>query len=702
MFLKAFVIYPMIKNLLLLSVLLLSTYSAFAQSPIDTLNAELDDIIVVGYQGNRSILETPGSISFIKPEYISGFDNSSLLYGFSTVAGVTMEQRAPASYRIAIRGSSIRSPFGIRNVKVYWNDIPLTEPTGSTFLNLLAPSNMQSVEVIKGPGGSLYGAGNGGVLLINSSTSVFSDQISLQSTIGSFGTFNNDLGYTQLFDKGQFSLKYSNSNSDGFREQSFLDRHAIELTGTTEYNEGKSISASILYSDLNYGIPGGLDENQFQDDPTQARGGPIGSVVQNASIIHESLLIGLNHRLKYSDNFENEFSVFGSFSDFENPFNFDYKVDDRKSGGLRTINTYTTNIGETALKITFGAEVQASNYDSKNYGNNGGELGTLNFDDELKVSSSLIFLQSQLDLKNDWYLTAGLSLNSLTYDINREVATAGNGEVGIVNKDFDPQIIPRIALAKRITTQLTAHASISSGFSPPTIEEIRTNEGSINLDLEAEKGLNYEIGLRGNAFNGRLGFDAVAFYYSLKESITRQPSEIREDTFVFKNVGSTDQKGLELSANYILIENYSSIVERMRINVAYTRNDFKFDDYSDNGNDFSGNKLTGIAPNILFTSLEIDTEIGLYGTLSYTFNDEVPLRDDNTLSSDSYQLVQSKIGYKATFFSQLDADIYLGIDNLLDERYSLGFDSNAFGGRYYQPAAERNWFLGLKLTYKLN
>ncbi|MFT6036052.1 MAG: iron complex outermembrane receptor protein [Marivirga sp.] len=36
-----------------------------------------------------------------------------------------------------------------------------------------------------------------------------------------------------------------------------------------------------------------------------------------------------------------------------------------------------------------------------------------------------------------------------------------------------------------------------------------------------------------------------------------------------------------------------------------------------------------------------------------------------------------------------------GVENLTDITYSLGNDLNAFGGRYYQPAPGRNYFMGL-------
>ena len=63
---------------------------------------------------------------------------TSLTNGLNAIAGVRMEERSPGSYRINIRGSSLRSPFGVRNIKVYWNDIPVTDPGGNTYFNQFA------------------------------------------------------------------------------------------------------------------------------------------------------------------------------------------------------------------------------------------------------------------------------------------------------------------------------------------------------------------------------------------------------------------------------------------------------------------------------------------------------------------------------------------------------------------------------------
>ncbi len=689
---------------LFFSVILLLPFSSvsFAQAQIDTLTAEMDGVVVVGYSGNRSLMETPGSISYVRPAVIAGFDHSSLVYSLNSVPGVQMEERSTGSYRISIRGSSLRSPFGIRNVKVYWNHFPLTEPSGSTFLNLLALPNMQSLEVIKGPAGSMYGSGTGGVILMESTVPAQNSRFSSGLTAGSYGRIGFDAQYFKASRTSELSLKYANDNSDGYREQSFLKRHTLELSGKTEMDIGGTFFGSILVSKLNYGIPGGLNIDQFNSDPTQARPGnpfALGSVEADAGIDQESLIFGTGYRNEFNSGLNFEFVVFGSFSEFENPFNLDYKKDDRGSGGFRTSLSRSGNLSGKTTKLVVGYELQYSKYDSRNFGNNYGEPDTLNFHDIIKAKNNLLFGNYQIDLSEKWFLTSGISVNLNNYKINRLETHLSGDMKGLVEKRFNPQFVPRVGLAWKFHPSITAHSSLSFGFSPPTVEEIRTNEGSINTDLEPEKGINYEAGVRGYTWNGRFQFDLTLFYMMMRESIVQQQTP--RGTIIFTNAGSTDQRGIELSTDIILFDDTDFLFSDIRWNNSYTYNNFVFNDYMTSSGDFSGNELTGVAPHNFLSRLSFHTKPGLYLNASFNFMDAIPLRDDNTIYSDSYQLVQFKTGFKTRILSDIEMDLYFGIDNLFDEQYSRGYDINAFGGRYYQPAPGRNWFAGIRMNYKL-
>ena len=684
--------------------------SVYAQSPTDTTVVDtrrLDEVTVIGYDARRKLLQTAGSVDLIDNRKIQAFEETSVVPSMNTLAGVRMEERSPGSYRIAIRGSALRAPFGVRNIKVYWNDIPFTDPTGSTAFNLLDVINMSRIEVVKGPAGSVYGAGTGGVVNINSLNGLNATgqataeealpTVELGATIGSYGLQRYTGQVNHQSDNTILSVKYAHQQSEGYRAQSALRRDVLELAGQFQVSEARQIRTNFLYSDLDYQIPGGLTQEQYDEDPRQARPGnqfAMGSEESQSGVHQQYALLGLSQQYAWNDHFSNLTTVYGDFSFFENPFLFDYKRDSRQGGGGRTRFYYDTYLGAVYTRFTVGAEVQTATNVARNFGNRSGQADTLNFDDELRARQAIFFANATLELPYDFSFAIGLSHNRLNYDINRLVDVALDSAYR-VQKSFDPVWVPRVGLTKNLSAQIAAHASVSYGFSPPALEEVRTNEGSINLGLKPEQGINYEVGLRGNATSS-LTFDATAFFFRLNETIVQQQSD--RGTTLFTNTGSTHQRGLEVSSTWFAIEEGSGWMSQLQVKGAYTYHYFKFNNYVKEGEDYSGNRLTGVAPHILVVSWQTATRFGVFFNGSYNHTDRIPLNDANSVYAKGYHLVQAKLGYRHALTATTSFQLFIGVDNALNQRYSLGNDLNAFGDRYFQPSAARNYYGGIKIT----
>src|SRR5690348_11920947 len=136
------------------------------EKPTKDSTTTLNEVVITAFEQNREI-NSGTIVKVLNKNNTDRYNKTSLVHAFNSIAGVRMEERSPGSYRINIRGSSLRSPFGVRNVKVYWNDLPVTDPGGNTYFNQFALNNFSSIEIFKGPPGSLYGAGTGGLILIN-------------------------------------------------------------------------------------------------------------------------------------------------------------------------------------------------------------------------------------------------------------------------------------------------------------------------------------------------------------------------------------------------------------------------------------------------------------------------------------------------------------------------------------------------------
>lgn len=651
----------------------------------------LSEVTVTAFESERPLLEQSAAISLVTERDFNRFNETSIVNSFNTKPGIRIEERAPASYRISIRGSSLRSPFGVRNVKVYWNEVPFTSPDGTTPLNLLDLSNIRTAEVIKGPSGSIYGAGNGGAISLNSPANPQGGRISSEYTIGDFGLNRFRIGLSQQIMEGGIEASFVTQKADGYREHSAMDRKVFQLGSFFPVSKKQGIRTQLLISDLNYQIPGALNATQLEADPTQAR---PGSVNQNSSIAQKSVFASFGHLYRFSEKTSNNTTVYLNTNDFENPFILDYKKELGFGFGGRTRFTHDTQLGGKSLRLIAGGEYQTSLTDAQNFGNRSGVADTVRFSDKLRATQGFLFQQAEWQLAEKFLFTLGLSENFSSFEIDRQIDASG-GPTGLQTRTFDPIVVPRVALNYRVNEASAVYGSVSSGFSPPTIDEVRTNEGSLNLDLEAEKGINYELGYR--LGKGKFNLDLTTYYFKLDQTITTFTNP--QGVVLFRNAGSTDQKGIEAAIDYSLIRNGQGFIQDLSLGTAYTGQFFTFKDYQKREDDFSGNALTGVPETTLVTRLDLRTKPGFYLNFTHNYVSELPLNDANTVFQEAYNLVNLRFGWAKTFAGKWELEAFAGVDNLLDESYSLGNDLNPFGGRFYQPAPTRNWYGGVKIGF---
>jgi iron complex outermembrane receptor protein len=131
---------------------------------------------------------------------------------------------------------------------------------------------------------------------------------------------------------------------------------------------------------------------------------------------------------------------------------------------------------------------------------------------------------------------------------------------------------------------------------------------------------------------------------------------------------------------------------------AFSYSRFRFRNYIAAGTDYSGNRLTGVPPQVLVSGLQLDFPENLSLFLQHNYTGNIPLNDANTVYAGPYNLLQAKVSWKPETGHKMKLEVYLWADNLLNESYSLGNDLNAVGSRYYNPAPLRNYTIGFNVT----
>ncbi|SNC66724.1 iron complex outermembrane recepter protein [Hymenobacter gelipurpurascens] len=698
--------------------LLLLPVSAVAQNlpgtTPDTARVQvLPEATVTGYGQQLPLRRTAAAVGVLDAAVLERFPQNALTQAVNTLPGVRLEERATASYRLSVRGSTLRSPFGVRNVKVYYQGIPFTEASGSTSLNLLDPSQLGGIEVIKGPTASVYGAGIGGaVLLTNRRPLPGTSRVQTGFTAGSYGLRRYTVAAETGTATGYLRAQYSRQTLDGYREQSALRRETIALDGEMKATEHGTLGLHALYTDLDYQLPGGLTRAQFEQNPRQARPGSAtspGTVAQRTFYASRTALLGATYDYRFTDQLSITGTLYGTGSIIRTPYLVDYERNTVLGLGGRAVLRYRTELAGHTLRLQGGGEMQNGFESSRNYQNRGGTPGLLRYDDEIRTATGFVFAQADYELPVGFLLTAGASYNRLRYRITRVSDAATQPANYQFRRDFRPQVSPRVALLKEITPLISAYANVSSGFSPPTEEEIRPSDGSLNRNLQAERGTSYEVGTRGKLFHNRLVFDVAAYDFRLRQTIVTRSDE--QGTQLFANSGNTRQRGLEAALSGWLWQQSTAPVglsvpalgqvqTGLRAWASYAYNHYRFGQYESGGNDYSGNRLTGTAPHTLSAGLDFNEQLGFYLNPTLNHQARIPLTDANSAYAAGYWTFGTRAGWRRTLLGHLEADVFGGVENITDRRYSLGNDLNAFGNRFFQPAAGRNWYSGLQLGWK--
>jgi iron complex outermembrane receptor protein len=671
---------------------------------LDADESSLNEVRVAGFAGNRTKRETAGAIALITGRDINRGSGVSFQQALNSIPGVRMDQSTLSEARISIRGNGVRSSYGLRNIKIYLNDIPITEADGTTRIEALDVNSIGRAEVIKGPASSIYGAGTGGVINFQLQRSPYQEQSFEASALaGGYGLHRLAGTYRSGGDQINSYVSYGWQEYDGYREHSNDMRRF--LSGNFQlFPSNRRIITLLLNRTTQYSqIPGSLTAAEVAADPKQAN---ASNLDKQAGRYQTWTRVGLGQQYQFNNQFSNSTSVFTYSYDLNHPLPYAYLRNYYQSYGGRTSFTYDPEFSALPTKFIAGAEFNQGLTKGTQYINNHGTEGTLTANIDYRNTLYSFFYQSETRLGAQTLLTLGLSYNRLKYDVSNYLLPAQSGI-----KDFNPQATPRIALSHHFSEALSLHASVSSGFSPPSSSEVKNVDGSINPDLQAEKALNYEINAKGNLLHSRLSYDLSVFKMKMKGELIAQ--SVQQSITIYNNAGKTTHDGAELALSWqVLKPEDDKAIASLRPFVALTWSDFKFKDYKTLNAAgqvtaiYDGNKLTGVSPWVLSAGLDIETKFGLYAYLNYYYNDKMPLNDSNTDYNGSYEVMAAKMGYKRKLGRSFEANVYGGIDNLFNESYSsiLSLNAVGYGGAqaaYFNPSPKRNGNGGLSLKYFL-
>ena len=688
MFLKINVFFS---KFLFITLLLLLSKGLFAQE--DSISYHTFEAVTVSVQRlETKLLSVPASITSLQTSKIKNARRQlSINEYLNEIPGLFAlnPNNFAQDLRVSIRGFGARSSFGIRGVKILVDGIPETTPDGQGQVDNLDLGLLNKLEIIRGPSSGLYGNASGGVISIQTQDRVNNNFIELGTTLGSFNLQQYQLKGGLTTDNTDLIINASHNRTDGYRDQSELEQTTLTANLRHQFSERSNLKLILNYTNSpTADDPGGIDLESVEMNRQQARDRNI--LFQTGEAVKQFKAAVLYHQ-KIKAKGQLQAKAYYANRDFYGllPFGFGGIIDlNRHYGGQGLNYTWEQPLSDnrkSSLQVGYDFHFQRDH--RQRYFNLEGVQGDPTLNQIESFSNFGLFLTNHLEL------TKQLRLNTnLRYDINNlkaEDRKLDNGD------DSGDQQFNRFNIGLGASYELAStfipYINFSTSFETPTLNELSANptlQDGFNEELEPQNARNIELGVKG-LVQGKLKYELV--YFNIRTENEILSYEVNDQDF-FRNAGQTTRNGLETSIQY-------AFAKKWRASASYTFSDFTFDEYVAGNDTLSGEFLPGIPKHFGALSLQYINPKGLFFKLQSRFVGKLFTNDSNTVEDDAYTLVNLNIGYEQ-HFSKLTLIPFFGINNLLDATYNDNIRINAFGGRFYEPAAGINFYGGVRVRFE--
>ncbi|MBT8085735.1 MAG: TonB-dependent receptor [Woeseia sp.] len=649
----------------------------------------LDEIVVSATRLETTVRDAARAVSVVDKERIqNGTQQLGLDEALAGVPGLYMQNRYnfAQDLRISLRGFGARSSFGVRGIKIVVDGIPETLPDGQAQVDSIDLGSAQRIEVLRGPASSLYGNASGGVIAIESELGEGEPFVE-----GSVGT--GELGFRSIGLKtgGQlgtadYLLNVSHLEFDGWREHSEARGSILNAKVGIPVNDDRLTVAFNVSDQPVSNDPGGINAAQAASAPRTARDVNLQYDAGEALDQQRLGFVFARDRDAGSLTLRNYYT----WRDFAGklPFN---------GGGIVEFDRFVYGAGAlyrlgdvlpANWELAFGIDLDRQDDDRRRFNNENGTYGDLSLEQQEEVASNAVFAQAQYLLNERWSFSAGLRFDEVRFDVRDRFLSDGDdsGEV-----TFD-QLSPSFGINAKLGRHIL-FANWSSGFETPTTTELANPDasGGFNASLKPQRANNFELGFKTG--NDKVFFEVAAFLIKLKDELVPFELPAFPGRTFFVNAGRSDRTGLETAVSWEHESGFS-------VDASYTWSDFTYDAFVDeNGNDFAGKRLPGLPEHFAYVGLNYRSDAGTTVSLDTSYSGDLYADNANGTKVDDYTVANLRL-YREITMDRWRVRPHIGINNLFDERYNSNIRINAFGGRYFEPAPDRNVYLGVVVGFE--
>lgn len=567
-------------------------------------HAQVDDEIVVTAQRRaQSIQDVPISVTAVSGDFLESIGAVDITDVQKITPNATIEvARGSSSTLIAfIRGVGQQDPlWGFEpGVGIYVDDVYVARPQGA----VLDIFDVERVEVLRGPQGTLYGRNTigGAIKYVTKGLNMEDPELKARVNVGSYGQFDQIVsasipvsdnfalgGAVANYQRGGFGENL-NTGADHYDKNIFAARISAEWAPTDALNFRIAADMSDDDSNAKHGhrlLPSADGTLPVTDSEYDTRGGAgdrnevktkgvsfTGSWDVNHSITLKSITAYREGDTVTPIDFDalpqQDFDVPANYADdqFSQEFQLLYSSD-RLSGvaGIYYLDGSANGDFDVILSALGLTIYQAGDQTKENLS----AYADFTYDvtDALSVSLGGRYTEDKTvaDVTREVWLGLGSGSFDAANTGSLFLATQ-TGYEGLERKDSE--FSPRIAINYELSDTTNVYGSFSQGFKAGGFDpRARADLDPLGLSQEGfgpETVDSYELGFKGSLFENRLTYSLAGFIADYKDQqITTQQgvdsdNDGTNDTFVSSvfNAGKSKYKGLEFEGAFRLSDSFT-------------------------------------------------------------------------------------------------------------------------------------------------
>ncbi len=665
----------------------------------------LDRISITATKIERASKFVPQSVAVIDEAQIERENAMNINDVIDSVPGVqAISQNNGYDSRLIIRGAGLKAPYGVREIMVMRDGVPMTDPDSFTRFDLIDIDDMETVEIYKGPGSIFASNASGGVVFIKSKSVFDEQQDRIKVAAGSFGSVSlNAKKAITISESDSLSVNFSHRKSDNdWREWNKFDTTQFGVKHGHMFDDDSILESEISYTEANLQLPQSLSEAEFSaykktGETTNTRGD-----WRQSGRYSNMLFVNSRYETQmgeytfkpqvYFNHWGHYHPVTGMINDTQDnkvfgtdlAWNRSHTLFDRPAEFLFGL-TARTDIRTNGKKYTY----QDMDADGVVLTDTRGELAQTE-DSQNTILGA--YIQDTFSPIKNMTIDVGVRFDQLTMSIDGNEILAYNWSgFGPAYKEGDGLysfeetynlFSPKIGLTYALTEEMNVYGLIASSNQAPTgseMEATRTNAPSV--DLKAYTSTNYETGLKLRSQSWSA--DVSIYYNPLTNEIVKVDNGWQD---YYENAGKTDKYGLEIATVYQLNPSWA-------IGFNGSKSQYKYDRYLSDGVDYSGNYLK-FSPDYQY-SVFTDWKKGAYSARIETAGVSSYYVDD--ANSEKYDGFNGLINVSAGYVYK-GHRLNLSVKNLSDMRYATEV-SKSNDIKVYDVGAPRSVMLSYQYKY---